>query len=442
MSHRHLTFTADRSRPPLHFVVPTNFQSISLLSFSSTSLISATALPAGIDRRITENSAFQERVVITCNPGFIPTANGYVCNASQCPNATSGVATCTVPGSCTINSNGGFTTVGNTCLCDADECPHITNGVATGTVPGVPSSADFTCNSGFNKQSGACVTAAYLYDLAPRSLPLASTCFHEFLSLSLGFPATINRASINLQPPRPLFWSYKNNYINPATRPAILAIACCLRLSNLNPDTPCLWTSDESPACVASACSNLANSVSICTSSEACDFTCNTGFNKQGGACVAIPSACNKKSVAPFQNLQMTKNGERAVTGGLVLPPFGRPFHTLALSLFWAGSVRLTKVAGPAARSPEPTGSALLSLLLKRLLGLVSLVRRSEPYHRLSRRHVFIGYSPTSYQRGDADGFIGVGRRHAGPCEMRGGAERGGADTKVTALVACWADNL
>ncbi|SGY14736.1 BQ5605_C013g07069 [Microbotryum silenes-dioicae] len=41
----------------------------------------------------------------------------------------------------------------------------------------------------------------------------------------------------NLQPPRPLFWSYKNNYINPAPRPAILAIACCLRLSNLNPDT-------------------------------------------------------------------------------------------------------------------------------------------------------------------------------------------------------------
>ncbi|SGY60145.1 BQ5605_C007g04389 [Microbotryum silenes-dioicae] len=48
----------------------------------------------------------------------------------------------------------------------------------------------------------------YLYDLAPRSLPLASTCFHEFLSLSLGFPATINRAS----------YSYKNNYINPASR--------------------------------------------------------------------------------------------------------------------------------------------------------------------------------------------------------------------------------
>ncbi|SGY70336.1 BQ5605_C004g03141 [Microbotryum silenes-dioicae] len=36
----------------------------------------------------------------------------------------------------------------------------------------------------------------YLYDLAPRSLPLASTCFHEFLSLSLGFPATINMASV------------------------------------------------------------------------------------------------------------------------------------------------------------------------------------------------------------------------------------------------------
>ncbi|SGZ22965.1 BQ5605_C022g09567 [Microbotryum silenes-dioicae] len=33
-----------------------------------------------------------------------------------------------------------------------------------------------------------------------------------------------------------LFRSYKNNYINPAPRPAILAIACCLRLSNLNPD--------------------------------------------------------------------------------------------------------------------------------------------------------------------------------------------------------------
>ncbi|SGY88518.1 BQ5605_C139g13423 [Microbotryum silenes-dioicae] len=49
----------------------------------------------------------------------------------------------------------------------------------------------------------------YLYDLAPRSLPLASTCFHEFLSLSLGFPATIDRAS----------YSYKNNYINPASRP-------------------------------------------------------------------------------------------------------------------------------------------------------------------------------------------------------------------------------
>ncbi|SGY80360.1 BQ5605_C008g05368 [Microbotryum silenes-dioicae] len=69
-------------------------------------------------------------------------------------------------------------------------------------------------------------TRGYLYDLAPRSLPLASTCFHEFLSLSLGFPATINRAS----------YSYKNKYINPASRPVILAIACCLRLSNLNPD--------------------------------------------------------------------------------------------------------------------------------------------------------------------------------------------------------------
>ncbi|SGY96019.1 BQ5605_C036g11535 [Microbotryum silenes-dioicae] len=69
--------------------------------------------------------------------------------------------------------------------------------------------------------------SSYLYDVAPRSLPLASTCFHEFLSLSLGFPATINRAS----------YSYKNNYINPASRPVILAIACCLRLSNLNPDT-------------------------------------------------------------------------------------------------------------------------------------------------------------------------------------------------------------
>ncbi|SGZ27897.1 BQ5605_C026g10216 [Microbotryum silenes-dioicae] len=69
--------------------------------------------------------------------------------------------------------------------------------------------------------------SSYLYDLAPRSLPLASTCFHEFLSLSLGFPSTINRAS----------YSYKNNYINPASCPVILAIACCLRLSNLNPDT-------------------------------------------------------------------------------------------------------------------------------------------------------------------------------------------------------------
>ncbi|SGY78585.1 BQ5605_C008g04896 [Microbotryum silenes-dioicae] len=59
--------------------------------------------------------------------------------------------------------------------------------------------------------------SSYLYDLAPRSLPLASTCFHEFLSLSLGFPSTINRAS----------YSYKNNYINPASRPVILAIACC-----------------------------------------------------------------------------------------------------------------------------------------------------------------------------------------------------------------------
>ncbi|SGY86371.1 BQ5605_C009g05813 [Microbotryum silenes-dioicae] len=38
--------------------------------------------------------------------------------------------------------------------------------------------------------------SSYLYDLAPRLLPLASTCFHEFLSLSLGFPATINRASV------------------------------------------------------------------------------------------------------------------------------------------------------------------------------------------------------------------------------------------------------
>ncbi|SGZ35279.1 BQ5605_C066g12820 [Microbotryum silenes-dioicae] len=72
--------------------------------------------------------------------------------------------------------------------------------------------------------------SSYLYDLAPRSLPLASTCFHEFLSLSLGFPATINRAS----------YSYKNNYINPASRPVILAIACCLRLSNLNPDNESL----------------------------------------------------------------------------------------------------------------------------------------------------------------------------------------------------------
>ncbi|SGY48246.1 BQ5605_C001g00633 [Microbotryum silenes-dioicae] len=32
-------------------------------------------------------------------------------------------------------------------------------------------------------------------------------------------------------------YSYKNNYINPASRPVILAIACCLRLSNLNPDS-------------------------------------------------------------------------------------------------------------------------------------------------------------------------------------------------------------
>ncbi|SGY34998.1 BQ5605_C002g01713 [Microbotryum silenes-dioicae] len=40
------------------------------------------------------------------------------------------------------------------------------------------------------------IAGLYLYDLAPRSLPLASTCFHEFLSLSLGFPATINRASV------------------------------------------------------------------------------------------------------------------------------------------------------------------------------------------------------------------------------------------------------
>ncbi|SGY56495.1 BQ5605_C006g04139 [Microbotryum silenes-dioicae] len=31
--------------------------------------------------------------------------------------------------------------------------------------------------------------------------------------------------------------SYKNNCINPASRPVILAIACCLRLSNLNLDT-------------------------------------------------------------------------------------------------------------------------------------------------------------------------------------------------------------
>ncbi|SGZ26524.1 BQ5605_C024g09932 [Microbotryum silenes-dioicae] len=57
--------------------------------------------------------------------------------------------------------------------------------------------------------------SSYLYDLAPRSLPLASTCFHEFLSLSLGFPATINRAS----------YSYKNNYINPASPTSTLTKA-------------------------------------------------------------------------------------------------------------------------------------------------------------------------------------------------------------------------
>ncbi|SGY29129.1 BQ5605_C002g01017 [Microbotryum silenes-dioicae] len=83
---------------------------------------------------------------------------------------------------------------------------------------------------------------------------------------------------------------------------------------------------------------------------------------------------------------------------GLTLPPFG-----------------------PAARSPEPTGSAPLSpaqatswsgllgpsiralplleqclsrCVIKQLLGLVSLVRRSEPYHRLSSRRNFTGYEP------------------------------------------------
>ncbi|SGZ14831.1 BQ5605_C029g10621 [Microbotryum silenes-dioicae] len=69
---------------------------------------------------------------------------------------------------------------------------------------------------------------------------------------------------------------------------------------------------------------------------------------------------------------------------GLVLLPLTCLSHLSSLP-FWAGSVRLTQAAGPAARSPEPTGSALLFLLLKQLLGLVSLVRRSEPYHRLSR---------------------------------------------------------
>ncbi|SGY53652.1 BQ5605_C006g03785 [Microbotryum silenes-dioicae] len=80
------------------------------------------------------------------------------------------------------------------------------------------------------------------------------------------------------------------------------------------------------------------------------------------------------------------------------LTSFWPDSHTSALSLFWAGSVHLTKVAGPAARSPEPTGSALLSLLLKQLLGLVSLVHRSEPYHRLSRCVIsnFLVWSPWS----------------------------------------------
>ncbi|SCZ92274.1 BZ3500_MvSof-1268-A1-R1_Chr5-2g07753 [Microbotryum saponariae] len=39
---------------------------------------------------------------------------------------------------------------------------------------------------------------------------------------------------------------------------------------------------------------------------------------------------------------------------------------TLTFSLpLWAGSVRLAQAAGPAARLPQPTGSAVISLLLK-----------------------------------------------------------------------------
>ncbi|SGZ27109.1 BQ5605_C025g10057 [Microbotryum silenes-dioicae] len=57
---------------------------------------------------------------------------------------------------------------------------------------------------------------------------------------------------------------------------------------------------------------------------------------------------------------------------GLVLPPLVCLSHLSSLP-FWAGSVRLTQAAGPAARSPEPTGSALLYLLLKQLLVAGSL---------------------------------------------------------------------
>ncbi|SGY95586.1 BQ5605_C036g11504 [Microbotryum silenes-dioicae] len=96
-----------------------------------------------------------------------------------------------------------------------------------------------TSSLNVNLESFFFTIGCYLYDLAPRSLPLASTCFHEFLSLSLGFPATINRAS----------YSYKNNYINPASCPVILAIACCLRLSNLNPDRSLMNNSKNTNSC-------------------------------------------------------------------------------------------------------------------------------------------------------------------------------------------------
>ncbi|SCZ91809.1 BZ3500_MvSof-1268-A1-R1_Chr5-3g08150 [Microbotryum saponariae] len=139
---------------------------------------------------------------------------------------------------------------------------------------------DFTCNSGFDKQGGTCVSTCNPYRCP--EIPVSGVVFCNVegacdFTCSLG-SARQGDICVSTQTgciPSGCIGTCRGN---------VCVMGCPNGYTNQNGVGNCVPIGS---GCNVATCPTVPNSVSVCTVSG-CDFVCNSRYTKLGGACFAI----------------------------------------------------------------------------------------------------------------------------------------------------------